>query len=69
MAIRNDQFEFPGISVRQGGNGILSQINLVGIDAPTSNPTAGTFFIYVDKADNKLKCRGPSGTVTTLGLP
>jgi len=35
---------------------------------PSGNPAAG-FFLYVDPADNKLKCRGPSGTVTTLALP
>lgn len=31
--------------------------------------TAGEFKIYMDLADNKLKVIGPSGTVTTLGLP
>jgi hypothetical protein len=36
--------------------------------APTGNPSGG-FFLYVDPADNKLKARGPSGTVTTLALP
>jgi len=36
--------------------------------APTTNPTGG-FLLYVDPADNKLKARGPSGTVTTLATP
>lgn len=35
---------------------------------PSGNPTSG-FYLYVDPADNKLKCRGSSGTVTTLALP
>ncbi|HXI85271.1 MAG TPA: hypothetical protein VNL17_14415 [Verrucomicrobiae bacterium] len=32
-------------------------------------PAAATFYIFIDSADNKLKCKGPSGTVTTLGNP
>ncbi len=48
----------------QGGM-FLSEVACV---IPTSNPTSG-FFIYVDPADHKLKCRGPSGTVTTLANP
>jgi len=35
---------------------------------PTGNPTGG-FYMYVDGADNKLKVRGPSGTITTVGNP
>lgn len=47
-------------------NGWLRMSNTAA--APTSNPTAG-FIIYVDPADDKLKCRGKSGTITTLALP
>lgn len=36
--------------------------------APTGNPTGG-FFAYVDPADNRLKVRGPSGTITPLANP
>lgn len=36
--------------------------------APTSNPTGG-FVFYVDPGDGAYKCRGPSGTITTLGVP
>lgn len=32
-------------------------------------PPAGQFFIYMDDADNRLKAKGPSGTITTLALP
>ena len=35
---------------------------------PSGNPSGG-FFQYVDPADNKLKVRGPSGTVTPLANP
>lgn len=35
---------------------------------PSSNPTSG-FFLYGDPADNKLKVRGPSGTITVLANP
>lgn len=49
-----------------GGVGVLA----IGVanTAPTSNPTSA-FLVYMDPADNALKARGPSGTVTTLALP
>lgn len=34
-----------------------------------ATPPVGQFVIYMDSADNKLKCKGPSGTITVLGLP
>ena len=34
--------------------------------APGSNPASG-FYLYVDPADDKIKVRGPSGTVTVIG--
>jgi len=43
-------------------------LDLVAISAP-GTPAASNFRIYMDVADNKLKCKGPSGTVTILGLP
>lgn len=36
---------------------------------PPGTPSAGHFVIYVDQADDKLKAKGSSGTVTTLALP
>jgi len=41
---------------------------LVASTAP-GTPAAGEFYIYMDSADSKLKCKGPSGTVTTIGNP
>jgi len=37
--------------------------------APAANPVAGSFILYVDPADNKLKARGSSGTITNLANP
>lgn len=34
-----------------------------------ATPVTGQFVIYMDSADNKLKCKGPSGTITVIGLP
>jgi hypothetical protein len=39
-----------------------------GSSAPAA-PPAGFFYLYMDPADNKLKCKGSSGTVTILGNP
>lgn len=44
------------------------QISLSAESAP-GTPGAGKFTIYVDSADNKLKAKGPSGTVTIIALP
>jgi hypothetical protein len=49
-----------------GGSGVIGMA--VATTAPTSNPATG-FIFYVDPADNKYKCRGSSGTITTLALP
>lgn len=43
-------------------------LGIVAVGQP-STPTSGFFFIYMDVADNKLKAKGPSGTVTTLANP
>lgn len=37
--------------------------------APTTDPPTGSFTIYVDPADQKLKARGSSGTITTIANP
>jgi len=37
--------------------------------APASNPAAGSFILYVDPADNTLRARGSSGTITILANP
>lgn len=37
--------------------------------AAPATPASGTFVLYMDGTDNKLKVKGPSGTVTVLGLP
>lgn len=37
--------------------------------APTANPPLGTFYLFVDPADHKLKARGSSGTISTLATP
>jgi|FLYL01.1.fsa_nt_gi hypothetical protein len=36
--------------------------------APSANPSSG-IILYVDPADNKLKARGPAGTITVLANP
>lgn len=45
---------------------VLLQCN--SMTAP-GTPAAGNFYVYMDTSDSKLKCKGPSGTVTVLGLP
>jgi hypothetical protein len=47
-------------------NGIVAA--LTAQTAPET-PKSGTFYLYMDKADNKLKAKGPSGTVTVLAEP
>lgn len=47
------------------GNKLLS---LKSATAPAT-PATGTFYIYMDSSDNKLKAKGPSGTVTVLANP
>lgn len=50
----------------QFGNQILITNQAPGT-VPT--PAGGTFAIYMDNVDAKLKAKGPGGTVTTLALP
>lgn len=55
-------------------NGTIVHFNGPGVLAPHAatapgTPPAGQFYFYMDSADNKLKCKGPSGTVTVLGNP
>lgn len=45
------------------------QVTFIAITAPSSNPPSGEFYVYMDALDNKLKARGPSGTVTVLANP
>jgi hypothetical protein len=47
-----------------GGNGVVFLANATTI--PTANPVGGVLF-YSDAGT--LKCRGPSGTVTTIAVP
>jgi hypothetical protein len=47
-------------------NGIVAALTA---QAAPETPGPGTFYLYMDKADNKLKAKGPSGTVTILGNP
>jgi hypothetical protein len=49
-----------------GGAGVLGIA--AAVTAPSTNPTNGVI-LYVDPADNKLKCRGAAGTVTVLAVP
>lgn len=50
-----------------GGSGVVA---LGAVTAPTSNPSgAAKGFLYVDPADNKLKFRGLSGTITAIANP
>ena len=37
--------------------------------APVGNPPANTYFFYVDVADNKLKAKASTGTVSDVGIP
>ena len=43
-------------------------ITLPAVSEPET-PKSGFFHIYVDAADNKLKAKGPNGTVTVLANP
>jgi hypothetical protein len=36
---------------------------------PVGNPPTGTFYIYTDPADNKLKAKGSAGSITPLANP
>nr|WP_294564474.1 hypothetical protein [uncultured Rhodopila sp.] len=47
-----------------GGTGVAVQAQAV-----PATPATGNFIVYMDIADNKLKAKGPGGTVTTLALP
>lgn len=49
-------------------NGAGGIIQFTECSAP-GNPAAGTFYLFQDASDHKLKCRGSSGTVTILGVP
>lgn len=37
--------------------------------APGSNPPSGSYYLYVDPADSKLKARGSGGTISILASP
>jgi hypothetical protein len=37
--------------------------------APSSNPSAGFFYLYIEPSDHTLRSRGPSGTITVLANP
>lgn len=43
-------------------------LKILPVTAPSGNPSSG-FYFYCDAADNKLKARGVSGTVTTVANP
>lgn len=45
------------------------KIQFKAVAVPGGNPPAGNFWLYMSSADNKLYCKGPSGTVTPLGNP
>jgi hypothetical protein len=53
-------------SSTESGVGVMA---LKTTTAPSASPSAAGFYIYVDPADNKLKARGSSGTITPLALP
>lgn len=68
-AYTNDQRNFSiGTSSVSAGGG-LGVLTISTATVPSSNPPAGSFYTYVDPADNKLKARGSSGTVTILANP
>jgi len=50
-------------------DGSTKAFRLSKITLPGSNPPAGTFYVFMDTADNKLKALGPSGTLTVLAVP
>ena len=54
------------LGLLKSGAGAVLQISAC--TAP-STPAAGLFYLYMDTSDSKFKCKGPSGTVTTLGNP
>ena len=49
-------------------NSATPVVALLAAVAP-GTPPAGQFYIYMDSADNTLKAKGPSGTVTPLAVP
>ena len=51
-----------------GASLLTGNLNLQNINPPGTPPT-NQFTIYMDSGDSKLKARGPSGTITVLGLP
>jgi hypothetical protein len=67
-------FKSNGFIVGQDGGIVTSTaittpiVNTNSRAAPAS-PPAGQFFLYMDSADNILKAKGPSGTVTSLANP
>lgn len=50
---------------------LLPSVDFLGVVAGApSTPPAQTYYVYVDSADgNKLKVKGPGGTVTPLANP
>lgn len=57
-----------GTNVFTGSNTFNLPVIFAAETAPAT-PAAGTFVIYMDSADNKLKAKGPSGTITILASP
>jgi hypothetical protein len=55
-----------GTTSNGSGVGIIA---LTTTTTPTSNPPVGTYYFYIDPADDKAKLRGSSGTITILAVP
>jgi hypothetical protein len=70
--IRSDAANARGpVSIVFGANLMTLNGIVAALTAQTTPeaPGPGTFYLYMDKADNKLKAKGPSGTVTVLADP
>jgi hypothetical protein len=70
--IRSDASNATGpVSIVFGANLMTLNGIVAALTAQTApgNPQPGTFYLYMDKADDKLKAKGPDGTVTVLANP
>jgi hypothetical protein len=70
--IRSDAADATGpVSIVFGANLMTLDGIVAALTAQTApaTPKPGTFYLYMDKADGKLKAKGPHGTVTELASP
>lgn len=62
------QFFSPGVTPDFGGGSGVWGIGTANT-APTTNPGAGHFIVYVNPGNGHWEARGSGGTITTLALP